>query len=479
MSNPVNIKKLSEAGTSVKRMVERAEKATDQKNYGYAFEILRNVLLAEPGLTEARMKLREAQLEKAGDKANPVRQVLATITTAWPIFVKGPMELKKGNYAQALDTAEKAMDTDPTVLSTLTFLKNAAMKAELTTVALNAMEIAAKFHPKNRRSLKNLAQLYQKEGQAGKSIQVLQKLQSLDPNSLDVQAQLKHATALAAMEDAQWEKADSFRDVVKDNQGAQTQEDQERVAARDVESRKKLIQSLREKTEQGNATGGDYRKLAELYSQNQQYDEAIAAYQKISEVTGTIDPGIESAVTDTMRDKYDQQISDLKTKLEDNPDQEEEIQKQIKKIEEERDAVLLERLQKRVRNYPNEMEYRLELGLAYWNRGEIDAALNEFQHAQRNPQFAVKSRLYMAKCLMAKGLTDIAIERLQENVKDKDRIGPALIKETMYELAAAYEKSDDTDNALTTWKELYNQDVNYRDVAQRLEAYYQKAEAEK
>lgn len=472
----LTIKTRSEVSSSVKRMMGRADNAMEQQNYGYACEILRNVLLAEPGFNDARLKLREAQLDKIGRKSSFIHRLMASISTAWPIMVKGPMLLKKDEYGKALDLAEQAMENDPTVLSTLNFLKRAAEEAGLTEIATNAMEIATRFHPKNKSALQDLADLYQKQGQAGKSITVLQKLQSMNPNSLEIQGQLKHATALAAMEDAQWETADSYRDLIKDKEKAQTLEQQERVTARDEESRDRLIKATLDKIEQGTPTAGDYRKLAELYRQNKQYDEAIDAYQKIFDVTGAVDPGIESAITDTIREKYDAQLAELAAEAENNPAKQEELQSQIKQIENERDKILLERMQKRVRDYPNEMQYRFELGLAYWKRNMIDEALNEFQHAQRNPQFATKARVYMAKCLSAKNLTDLAIERLQENMRDKEKVAQSVLKETLYDLASAYEKNGDTENALATWKELYNLDVNYQDVGQRLEAYYQKGQ---
>ena len=470
----VETKKPSEIASSLQKMMERAQKAVDQNNYGYACEILRNVLLAEPGLTEARLNLRQAQLENVGFKSNPIRQAMASITTAWSIMVKGPMQLKKKDFAHALDTAEKAMEADPTVMSTLTFLKRAAVQAGLLEVAVNAMEIAVKFHPKSRSALKSLAELYQKEGKAGKSIQILQKLQSLNPNNLEVQAQLKHATALAAMEDAQWEKADSYRDLIRDKDLAQTLEQQERVAAHDDDSRERLIQATIDKIDQGKANAGDYRKLAELYRQNHNFDEAIETYQKIHEVTGTVDPGIEGSVTDTIREKYDSQLAQLAKQMAENPDRKEELQQQIQKAETERDELLLERMKKRVQDYPNEMQYRFELGLAYWKQNQIDEALNEFQQAQRNPHLTHKARLYMAKCLAAKNLSDLAIERLRETIQDREKLSSSVLKEALYDLACEYEKTEDKDNALSTWKELYGLDVNYRDTGKRLEAYYQK-----
>lgn len=468
----IESKKISEVSSQVKKMLERADQAIKQQNYSYAFEIIRNALLSEPGLTEARKKLRHAQLAKIGHSSSLVRQLTATVKTAWTVFVKGPAALRKQEYAKALDFAEKAMNTDPTVLPTLNLLARVAREAGLIEEAVNAMEVAVKFHPNNIDALKQLAELYQKQGQATKSVQILQHLQSIKPNDLDAQAQLKHATALAAMEDAQWEEADSYRDVIRDKDQAQALEQEARMTPRDKETRDSQIENLRQKIE-SEPTSVNYRKLAELYQQGEEYDKAIEAYNKVLELSTGIDPGIDAAITDCINEKYNKQIKSLRQQIESEPDKTEEYQAKIKELEDERNKTLLEKLENRVANYPNELQYRFELGKMYFTIGEIDKALNEFQHSQRNPHLVNRSKLNMAKCLLEKGMPDLAIERLNEALeKNREKMQEDTLKEMLYELASAYERKDEHDKALQALKDLYSIDVNYRDIASRMEQYY-------
>ncbi|MCF7854327.1 MAG: tetratricopeptide repeat protein [Candidatus Pacebacteria bacterium] len=471
----IAVKTKGQLAASLQRMHERAEKAIQQHNYDYACDILRNLLAAEPGFNDGRLTLRQAQLERIGFKASIVRQIVASIKTAWSIYVSGPLQLKKGNVGKALDIGEKALQQDPTLTSTLHFQARAAKAAGLSMIAVNCMEIAARFHPNSKQVLKSLASSYKEAGENIKSLQVYQKLRALSPDDLEVQNELKHATALAAMREARWEEAGSYRELIRDREEAETLEQQERIATRDVDSREHLIEKTIQEIDQ-KPTAGNYTKLATLYHENNEFDKAIEAYRKIPEVTGTADPALESTITDVLRDKYGFQISQLHEQMQKNPEKKQALQDQLAKVEMERDEVLLGRYEDRVRHYPNESRFRFELGQMYVQFDRWDDAMREFQQSQRSPRYAKRAQLYMGKCLVNKGLFDMAVEQYLGALEDPERLSSQEYKEALYELACALEKKGDSDEALKRFKELYSQDVNYRDVAKRLEKYYEQPE---
>ena len=468
----ITVKERSEISQSLQRTYQRAHDAVQKQNFDYAFEMLRNVLLAEPGFEAARFTLRQAQLQRVGYSTSIARQITAFLKVAWPLYVSGPMALKKQEYAKALDIAEKAMEQDPTLVCTLQYLERAAHEAGLLNVAVNAMEVAFRFHPKNKRVLKRIADLYLERKEATKAIQMLQKLQTLQPNNLDIESQLKEATALAAMEEAHWEDAESYRDLIRDKDKAEVLEQKERVTSRDTESRSRLIEAALEDIEQ-QPTATKYKDLASLYAQDGQYDKAIEAYQKVNEVTGSFDPAIDSAITKVLQAKYNSEIADLKARIEQEPDRRDELQQEIEEKEQESDRQVLERLKKRVEQYPNETKFRYELAMVYLEHEEIDNALSEFQQAQRSPHLVQKSHLYMGKCLATKGLVDLAIEQYQAALSDVERLSKQERKEALYDLSLMHEQKGNSEEAIKVLKELYSLDVNYRDVSDRVQQYYQ------
>lgn len=471
---PVTKKSANEVSGAIRKMVSRADAAIQQKNWGYAFEILRDVLLSEPGFVDARIKLRNAQLDKVGRQSSTLRQTMAAAATAWAVNVAGPMQLKKGNLAQALDIGEKAMEADPTVLPTLRYICKAAEAAELPDVAINALEVALEFHPKNVGLIKQLAELYEKNTSGLKAVSTWQKLIALQPSSIEAQGRLKHATALAAMEQAQWNQAESFRDVVKDESRQDILERASRGAEHDEESRIKLINALVDDLEKKPDNINSYRKLAELYHMNGNFDEAIECYSRISELTQTKDPAIDNAITMVMRDQYNARIRDLTEQMAADPENAETVNAAIGQIESERDNVLLKRYVERVQNYPNEPQFRMDLGEMYFRFERIDEALEQFQYGQRSAHHAPKAFQFMGKCFFAKGLYDMAIEQFKGALTNRERMRPGELKDIMYDMAEAYEKKGDTDAAAAMLKELYSIDVAYRDVAERMEALYRK-----
>ena len=68
---------------------------------------------------------------------------------------------------------------------------------------------------------------------------------------------------------------------------------------------------------------------------------------------------------------------------------------------------------------------------------------------------------------------DLAVDQLK-TLKDELQVMDDTKKSTIYELAQAYEGMDDEDNAISQYKELYQNDIGYRDVADKINAFYSK-----
>lgn len=469
---PVTVKTSSQVSSAIKKMMTRAEAAVHQKNWGYAFQILRDILLAEPGFNEARLMLREAQLEKIGRQVSMIRQSLATLTTAWAVNVSGPMKIKKGEFAKALDIGEKAMEADPTVVGTLKYICKAAEAAGLTDIAINALETAAAYHPKSVAALKQLAGLYEQNKMGTKAVSAWQKIVALQPTNPEAQNKLKHATALAAMEQAEWEKEGDFRGKLKDAEEQDLLEIAKRGGVRDAETRVRVIDALVQELEKDPNNISNFRRLADLYHQNGDFDAAIECYERIPELTQTKDPAIDSSITTVLQDKFNRQIQELKDQLADHPENAATINPALAELEAQRDASLLGRFVQRVEHYPNEPQFRLELGEVLLRADKLDEALEQFQHAQRSTYHAPRAHQLMGTCFSRKGIADLAIEQYQQALTHRDRMRPSDLKAVLYDLSLAQEKKGDIGNALVTLKELYGIDVSYKDVAQRIEKHY-------
>ncbi len=467
-------KELSELSKQQMRMVEVATSAMSQHNYSYVCDMLRNLLLITPGCVELRLMLRRAQKEAAGPNVSIIAKAIAGVKNFNALFVKGPSLLKSGKLAEALDVGEQAMEADPSSKTAASFLARCALAGGLPEIAVNVYQTSLDYNPNHIPTMKKLADVYARTEDVMNELQIRQQIASLQPDNLALQNELKQVSARAAMSQGKWENAGSFRDLVKDKDLARSLEQRERLAARDEDTLQEMIKDA-EKAVEAQPTAAQHKRLAELYQQNKQYDEALEQYDKVVEVSGVLDPTINAAITNVIVKRFNEAIEQWQLYGKQDDEKRAEAEEQIAIIKQQREDVIFERLQQRVERYPSDAVARFELGEAFFAREQYDDAIREFQYGQRNPQFKRRSIVYIGKCMMSKGMTDMAIEQFENALQQSEEGRTDKVKkDIMYNLALIHSESGNDEEAFKYLKELYSEDVNYRDVAQRLEDYYKK-----
>ena len=123
--------------------------------------------------------------------------------------------------------------------------------------------------------------------------------------------------------------------------------------------------------------------------------------------------------------------------------------------------------------YPNDTQYRYELAVIYWEYSQIDHALEQFQIAQKNPQRRLNAIVYIGRCFHAKSQLDMAVEQFTKAIgemliMDKEKM------EALYYLGVTFETMGEDAKALDCFKQIYSANVNFLDVAKRIEAGYAK-----
>ena len=113
-------------------------------------------------------------------------------------------------------------------------------------------------------------------------------------------------------------------------------------------------------------------------------------------------------------------------------------------------------------------EAHFQSGINYRRDGLLDEAVRELQIAAEDPEKTVRNSRMLALCYMEKGSYDSAAKEFKKVIEamTPDETG---YLDIMYELAEAYFKNKDNDNALKAYDEIHSQDPGFRDVSQRLE----------
>jgi tetratricopeptide (TPR) repeat protein len=101
----------------------------------------------------------------------------------------------------------------------------------------------------------------------------------------------------------------------------------------------------------------------------------------------------------------------------------------------------------------------------------VNEAIQQFQMAQRNPKNRIRALYYLGLCFKAKKQYDLATDQLNTAsaellIMDKTK------KDVLYELGQVSELMGNTEKAVEFYKEIYQADISFRDVAQKIEAFY-------
>jgi tetratricopeptide (TPR) repeat protein len=112
-------------------------------------------------------------------------------------------------------------------------------------------------------------------------------------------------------------------------------------------------------------------------------------------------------------------------------------------------------------------ETHYNLGLAYKELGFLDDAIREFQLARNDPGSFIPSSSMLSICYMEKGLYPLAIDILRsalEKIEERDESYWAM----KYDLAEAYEKNGNLQEALDSYTEVYGWNSKFRDVSEKM-----------
>ena len=124
-----------------------------------------------------------------------------------------------------------------------------------------------------------------------------------------------------------------------------------------------------------------------------------------------------------------------------------------------------------VERYPNDYPARFTLGELFLATGQTDLAIAQFQQAQKSPQVRVAALTGLGRCFKAKKLYDLAVMQLTTAKGELPQLDDAK-KDVIYELGTCLELMGKPDAAIAEFKAIYSEDIGYRDVADKINAFY-------
>jgi len=449
-------KDLSEISNGLRTTYQRGVEAQKKSNLEYAQDLFKSIIKKEPGVIIIREALRDVQRKLTADLGGFPKLMTSIKNVLGSGKVKKAM---KTDPVQAMGLAEDMLARNLSEPTALNLLADAAQAAGADFVAIEAYEIFREYAPKNEKNLRNLADVYKKCGEGTKVLAIFQKIAEMHPGDLGVQQELRAAAALASMEKGHWEEEGDYHGKLKDTGEAVQLEKEDRVARADDD-----IADMIARYEKTLADGSDdidtWRKLADYYYRARRFDDAITANQKILEKLGVKDPLVDRNIEKAMVGKMEQQIDEIKKSGGD-----------ATALEQEKYELQTNKAIERVNDFPNDARLRYELAVLYWDGNFVDEALEQFQFAQRSPQNRLSSIVYMGRCFHRKGQLDLGVEQIEKAVSEM-RVMDKAKMEALYYLGLIYQDNDNKPKAGECFKQIYQANINYKDVADRVKAIY-------
>jgi tetratricopeptide (TPR) repeat protein len=446
---------------AVQDLYDKACEAANKGNYGYAIELYREVLRLEPEYEGARVLLRGTERRRMEENASLVYKALCLLRGLWP-FLKATVQFNKPR--KRLESCEDFLEWNPNNTTVLLMAGKAARKARLNEASKSILKDLLSQQPENKAALQSLGDQFQQDGQTREALKYLGRLADLKPEDRTLQAQVKNMEAQAHMQDTRMEEAGSFRDMIRDEEFA---EEAERSFETVAERRQKMIRQTEEEVAAEPDNISKVVRLAELYMEENRFREALTLLEEAHE-NQPDNYQLREKLGDVRLEICDHAMKRVEEGLEQDPENE-KLQERKKKLRSKRRRLAVREYGWRAKQHPTDRELRLKLGYAYYDNGMIDKAIGAFQQSARDPRMEVEASSMMGRCFMDKQQYDLAEEQLRRAIEKHGRFDDKGM-ELNYHLAVALEETGRTEEALKIYKKIYTNDINFRDVAQKVES---------
>lgn len=458
-------KRATELSRDLRALVTKGNEAASRDNFDYAIALYSQVLQKEPSCFEVRRKLRAVQINKTGGRTSFFKKVLSSAGSS-PLLAKAQIALRK-DPGEALHLAEQMLNSDPFNSAAHKVIVEAANALKLQQTALFSLDLLAKNSPKDKSIISQYAHALADAGQIARAEELLNGLVNQYPQDGELATALKNLSARRTMDEGGYDSlADgegSYRDILKDEHEA-VQLEQEAKVVKSEDAGERLIAEYEQRLKTEPENTKMIRSLAELYAEKKRFDEALELYARIQALAQGSDPSLDRAISETKVKQLESKKDQLDPTAPDYADQ-------VAAIEAEKLQFQVEECRKRVEKFPTDLSIRFEMGTLLFKAGKISEAIKEFQKAQGNPHRKLAAMGYLAQCFAKRKMYDLAARTLQNAIKEKEAFDGEK-KDLIYNLGCVLESMDKKEEAIEQFKLIYEVDIGYRDVAEKVDAYY-------
>lgn len=447
----------------------KAVTAFELRNFPYGITLIQDVLKQEPSFLDGRKMLRQVAITQGKGKKSFLG---LSVSGSSPIGTMKAQQALKKDPAAALEQAEKLLTSDPYNIQANQILKEAALQLDLYETARFAMETLKEGHPKDTKILHELAKLYYENDEPQKAVVIYGEIVEITPNDIHAIKLGKDAAAAGSMKEGGWETAKDYRDLIKDKEQAVLLEQQNRVVRSEDMIENQLL-DLNSRYEQDPQNLDVVRKIAGLMEQKGDLEQAVQWFSYAASLTQNTDATLVRKASDLQMMLYDQYIQSCQDFLEANPDDSSapEYRERLAEYQTLRSESLISEARKRVERNPTDLVLKFEFGEILVNMGAYRDAIPYLQDARKSPSVRLKAMGRLGQVFRHLNMLDLSAKTLDDAAKEV-LVMDATKKDILYNLGLVYEQMNKKEASLECFKEIYEVDYGFKDVAIRVESSY-------
>lgn len=442
----------------VDKFLERAEVALRKRNPPQAIALYRQVLRAEPGHAGARLGTLRACARKAELKGGPSlfdRSAAKGMAAA----AKGMATAHKP--AAVVKSCEAGLEKNPADAGLLAMLAQALEDLGHGEAALAVWRFRLEQDDQDMDALKGAGKLHYRLRQIPEAVECFDRAHAIDKHDPEVERLRKNLAAEGTLASTKFASAKSSRELVKDKQALRGSERaarmhrtsdelsddidslEARLAERpdDVDGRRRLIRAL--------MAGRRWDRAVEHLDAWLAADEHGTATAELTDLRGDVELARGEAELAAARAGGDGAA--------------------LAEATEARARLEAAEYGRRVAADPSLTELRLKLARALYRLKETDQAIEHFQALAGDHRLKLDAQQGLGACFFRKGLLPLAARQFESALALAGGVTADRGKEICYHLGLVCERMGDTSGALSRYLEIYEVDINFKDVGQKIE----------
>ncbi|MBI5766191.1 MAG: tetratricopeptide repeat protein [Verrucomicrobia bacterium] len=447
------------------KLIDNARIALDRGQLDYVLEVTAQVLKVQPGCLPVRRLQRVAQLRSSKGKGGFMSRVSSGLSAAPFMFGGG-----KKDPAKQLETAETLLAKDPANVAALKMLAEAAQGLGFPETVAFALDAVRELEPENRANLLALGEAWLAAGKPADALKIADEILAAKPTDAEAQSLMRKASVAQTVTKVGWGAETSYRDKLRDEKQTVSLEQEAKIVTADVMTQRLLDEALARVAKEP-LNLNHYRSVAQAYRQLGNFEEALVWVRKArAQPAGKTDATLEKQETELAAAIIDRRVHEAEAAVAAAAG-DAAAQAKLAAARAELAAFKLTEAKSYVERYPNDFAARQNLGGLLLDAGQVDAAIGQFQQAQKSPQVRIAALVGLARAFKAKKLFDLAVSQLNTAKAELGGMDDTK-KDVIYELGTCLELMGRRDAAIEEFKVIYSEDIGFRDVAEKINAFY-------